>query len=170
MEQYKKRSDVLARNKRASVGIDVHKESWYVTVVVEGLIAFRGGIPAEYRHLRRVFDRLPDCEIQVAYEAGPCGFGLYDLLENDNIRCTVVAPSLLEMAPGRRVKVDRIDSRKLARDLADGRLTSVFVFTAAERANRLPRRAARARAGSFGALRRIRGPAASVLGRLPARP
>jgi transposase len=136
MTQYRKPETVLASKKSAFVGIDVHKSSWYVTVLVDGLIVFRGSIPAEYRHLRRLFDRLPDCEIQVVYEAGACGFGLYDLLENDDIRCTVVAPSLLEVQPGRRVKVDRIDSRKLARDLADGRLKSVFVFTAEERANR----------------------------------
>jgi transposase len=136
MEQYTDRVKVLARNKRAFVGIDVHKLSWYVTILVDGAEVFSGRLEAEYWRLRRLFERLPGCSITVAYEAGCCGFGLYDLLDGDSVACCVVAPSLIAVAPGKRVKVDRIDSRRLAQDLADRRLQPVFVLDPEQRAHR----------------------------------
>ena len=136
MAKYKRDKEVLARNKSVSIGIDVHKASWFVTILVEGNVVFRGNIESFYGHLRRLFDRLIDCTITVAYEAGCCGFDLYDRLENDDIRCLVVPPSLIEASPGQRVKSDKLDSLKLAKDLADGRLPSIFVLAPKRRADR----------------------------------
>jgi transposase len=67
---------MAVRGKEVFVGIDVHKERWQVTVQVEGEEVFHGRIPSEYRVLRRVLDRFAGSKIKVAYEAGPCGFGL----------------------------------------------------------------------------------------------
>jgi len=36
---------VLVRSKGVFIGVDVHKESWYVTVRVEGQEVFHGDIP-----------------------------------------------------------------------------------------------------------------------------
>jgi transposase len=61
----------------------------------------------------------------VAYEAGPCGYGLYRTFTAKGISCLVVAPSLVPKKPGERVKSDRRDAVQLARLLRSGDLTSV---------------------------------------------
>jgi len=67
---------VLVRGKEVFIGVDVHKESWHVTVRAEGEGVFHGGIPSQYHALGKLLDRFKDCRIEVAYEAGLCGFWL----------------------------------------------------------------------------------------------
>ena len=136
MAQYTQRDDVLTRSARVSIGIDVHKYSWHVTALVENEKVFRGAMPATYSALRSLLARFEDCELRAAYEAGPCGFGLHDALEQDGVRCTVTPPSLMPMEIGNRVKTDRRDSLKLARVLAARMLKEVFVLTEEQRAHR----------------------------------
>ena len=59
--------------------------------------------------------RFVECQIRVAYAAGPCGFGLHDRLQADGLEVLVVPPSLIPVESGNKVKTDRRDSRKLAR-------------------------------------------------------
>lgn len=125
-----------ARIAKVAVGVDVHKSAWVVTAVREGEEVFHARIRAEYRGLKQILGRFKGCEVCVAYEAGPCGFGLYDELERDHYRCVVVAPSLVPVQSGNRVKTDRRDSRKLADCLATGLLTPVHVLTPEQRAHR----------------------------------
>jgi len=61
-------------DKKVCVGIDVHKESWHVTVRTDGEEVFNGRIPASYHSLTKMLERFEDCQLKVAYEAGPCGF------------------------------------------------------------------------------------------------
>ena len=124
------------RGKEVYVGIDVHKESWQVTVRAEGEESFHGRIASEYRVLRRVLDRFAGGKIKVAYEAGPCGFGLYDQLREDGVEAMVVPPSLIPIESGNRVKTDKRDSRKLARLLESNMLKRVHVLTPEDRADR----------------------------------
>jgi transposase len=63
----------------------------------------------------------------VAYEAGPTGYGLHRQLSILGIECLVVAPSLIPVRPGDKVKTDRRDALKLARLLRSGDLTPVWV-------------------------------------------
>ena len=60
--------------KRVYVGIDVHKESWQVTVRTEGEEIFNGRIPGQYQSLKRLLERYQGCQMKVAYEAGPFWF------------------------------------------------------------------------------------------------
>lgn len=114
------------------VGLDVHKESISVAYA-EG----DGSKPAEFvgpigtrqsdidQLLRKLASRrgVP----VFAYEAGPCGYGLYRYLTGKGFACQVVAPSLIPKRPGDRVKTDRRDAVELARLLRSGDLTSVYV-------------------------------------------
>ena len=127
---------VLARGKEVFIGVDVHKESWHVTVRVEGEEAFHGRIPSQYHALRKLLDHFRDCRIKVAYEAGPCGFWLYDRLTEDGIETIVVPPSLIPIESGNRVKTDKRDSRKLAKLLEGNMLKRVHVLTEEERMHR----------------------------------
>jgi transposase len=130
------REKMVVRGKEVFVGIDVHKESWQVTVRVEGEEKFHGRMASEYRILRRVLDRFEGGKIRVAYEAGPCGFGLHDQLRGDGVEVIVVPPSLIPVESGNRVKTDKRDSRKLARLLEGNLLKRVYVLSEEDRAER----------------------------------
>lgn len=132
---YQKRQ-ILARGKDVFIGIDVHKESWQVTVCAEGEELFNGRLPSQYHALEQLIARLPTCRVKAAYEAGPCGFWLYDKLTADGIDTIVVPPSLIPVESGNRVKTDKRDSRKLARLLEGNMLKKVHVLSEGERADR----------------------------------
>ena len=127
---------IAVRGKEVFVGIDVHKESWQVTVRAEGEEFFHGRIPGQYPALQKILDRFREGKIRVAYEAGPCGFGLHDQLREDGIEVIVVPPSLIPMESGNRVKTDKRDSRKLAKLLEGNLLKEVYVLTEEEREHR----------------------------------
>jgi len=129
-------SKVLARGKGVFIGIDVHKESWHVTARAEEGAVFHGGIPSQYHALQRLFDHFKDCKIKVAYEAGPCGFWLYDKLIEDGIEAIVVPPSLIPIESGNKVKTDKRNSRKLAKLLENNLLKRVYVLTEEDRVDR----------------------------------
>ena len=66
--------------------------------------------------IRRFIDRLGGPEgLAVCYEAGPGGFALWRLLTRLGVACDVVAPSLIPVRAGDRVKTDRRDAKKLVR-------------------------------------------------------
>jgi transposase len=50
-----------------------------------------------------------------SYEAGPCGYGLHRLLTGLGHECVVVAPSLIPIKVGDRVKTGRRDALMLAK-------------------------------------------------------
>jgi len=129
-------SVTVVSNKKVYIGIDVHKESWHVTARANGEEVFNGRIPAAYDPLMKLLERFKDCQLKVAYEAGPCGFSLYDRLIEDGIATIVVPPSLIPIESGNRVKTDKRDSRKLARLLEGDMLKKVHVLTEEERMHR----------------------------------
>jgi transposase len=130
---------VAGKNRRSVVGkdiyvgIDVHKESWQITVRTGGEEIFNGRIPGQYQPLKKFLERYQDCRTKVAYEAGPFGFWLSDKLIGDGIETLVVPPSLIPTESGNRVKTDRKDSRKLATLLESNMLKRVYVLTPEER-------------------------------------
>ena len=128
--------EILTRGKAVYVGIDVHKESWQVSVQSEGEEIFHGRLPSKYHVLKSLFERFSSQRIKVAYEAGPCGFWLYDKLTADGIETIVVPPSLIPIESGNKVKTDKRDSRKLANFLERNMLKRVHVLTEEERADR----------------------------------
>lgn len=104
------------------VGLDVHVQTIALAIVRgQGEPEDRGVIENTPRGLVKRLQRLGPVEtLSVCYEAGPCGYALYRALSERGIRCVVVAPSLLPVRPGDRVKTDRRDARKLARLLSTG--------------------------------------------------
>jgi transposase len=76
--------------------------------------------------IRRFIQRLGGPEgLAVCYEAGPGGFDLLRVLTDLGVACDVVAPSLIPVRAGDRVKTDRRDAKKLVRLYRGGQLSYV---------------------------------------------
>ena len=123
------------------VGLDVHKDSIAVAhaqgqsadpPVYVGAIGTREADLAKL--IRQLQAKTP--ALRFAYEAGPCGYGLYRDLTRQGFDCQVVAPSLIPKKPGDKVKTDRRDAVELARLLRSGDLTRVDVPTVEDEAVR----------------------------------
>src|SRR5437762_8556247 len=126
------------KNDNRYVGLDVHAETIAVAVVeTDGEVRFLGAIPNRAETVRRLVKRLgPANRLRFCYEAGPTGYVLYWQLTGLGIHCEVVAPTLIPMMAGDRVKTDRRDATRLARCYRAGDLTSVWVPDAAHEALR----------------------------------
>ncbi len=113
------------------VGLDVHKDSIAVAHASGDAAppVFVGEIGSRQADIDQLLRRLhgKTATLQVAYEAGPCGYGLYRYLTGKGVACQVVAPSLIPRKPGDKVKTDRRDAVTLARLLRSGDLTAVYV-------------------------------------------
>lgn len=120
------------------VGLDVHAETIAVAVAEpDGDVRSMGMIPNRPEHVRRLVKRLgPARQLKVCYEAGPTGYVLYWQLTGMGVHCEVVAPTLVPVKAGDRVKTDRRDAVKLARSYRSGDLTAVWVPDAAHEALR----------------------------------
>lgn len=123
------------------VGLDVHKATVCVAVAESG----RGG---DVRQIG-VFENRPEIlgkmvarlakngrRLSFCYEAGPCGYGLHRLLIGSGHECVVVAPSLIPIKAGDRVKTDRRDALMLAKLHRAGELTALWVPDGAHEAMR----------------------------------
>jgi transposase len=114
------------------VGLDVHSERIVIATLAgqtrEPTIL---DIPNDPKVIRRTFKRLATeaYELRCCYEAGPCGFELFRQLTSMGIICEVIAPSLIPVKAGDRVKTDRRDASKLARLYRAGELTTISVPT-----------------------------------------
>jgi len=101
--------------KLVNIGIDVHKMSWRVTAMVEGVVVKAVTIKPSYSVLKKVLFQFKGAQIRVAYEAGP---------------------ALIPIESGNRVKTDKKDSTKLAHYLENNLLKRVWVLSKEERAHR----------------------------------
>ncbi len=120
------------------IGLDVHADTIAVAIAEpSGDVRSLGVIPNRPESIRKLVKKLGPAEhLQVCYEAGPTGYVIYWQLAALGVRCAVVAPTLVPVKAGDRVKTDRRDARKLARSYRAGDLTAVWVPDAAHEALR----------------------------------
>lgn len=113
------------------VALDVHKKEHKVAMLLKG-----GKNPEEWtvknqdKEIKRMVKRIKKRSGRVSpivccYEAGCCGFDLQRKLTAEGIKCQVIAPSLVPVKPGERVKTDRRDAKNLVLLLQAGMLTEV---------------------------------------------
>ncbi len=120
------------------VGLDVHADTIAVAVAEqEGEARSLGIIPNREESVRKLLRKLgPMEQLRFCYEAGPTGYALYWQLTQMGAQCAVVAPTLVPVKAGDRVKTDRRDALKLARNYRAQELTPVWVPDAAHEALR----------------------------------
>lgn len=111
------------------VGIDTHKKSWTVNVIGEYNEFKNFTQPpssiALHSYLSKTF---PGAEYYAAYEAGFCGFGIYNELNELGISTIVVnAADVPTTDKDRKQKDDPRDSKKLAKSLRAKQLTGIYV-------------------------------------------
>src|ERR1700722_6122810 len=120
------------------LGLDVHKLTISAAVLTPGSdVPAVDRISSDPEAVRRLIGRFEDPKSLVAcYEAGPTGYELARQLVTMGGRCEVIAPSLIPVAPGDRVKTDKRDARRLALLLRGGQLVAVRVPDVTEEAVR----------------------------------
>ena len=120
------------------VGLNVHAETIAVALAEQnGEVRSLGVIPNREDSVRKLVRKLEAVEeLRFCYEAGPTGYVLYWQLTRMGAKCEVVAPTLVPVKAGDRVKTDRRDALKLARNYRAGELTAVWVPDAAHEALR----------------------------------
>ncbi len=120
------------------VGLDVHAETIAIAIAEQdGEVRSLGVIPNREDSVRKLVRKLGTMEeLRFCYEAGPTGYVLYWQLTRMGAKCEVLAPTLVPVKAGDRVKTDRRDALKLARNYRAGELTAVWVPDAAHEALR----------------------------------
>ena len=124
----RKMQEYVVKGNRIFVGLEDSKKTWKLCVRCDGMIVHETSMPAEYDNLGAYFaNKFPECEITVMYEAGFSGFWLHDLLEEDGYTCIVTPPNKVTQAKSERVKTDKRDARRLAKNLENGDYVSCHV-------------------------------------------
>lgn len=120
------------------IGLDVHADTIAVAIAEpDGDVRSMGVIPNRPESIQKLMKKLgPPAQVRVCYEAGPTGYVIYWQLTGLGVHCDVVAPTLVPVKAGDRVKTDRRDATKLARSYRAGDLTPVWVPDAAHEALR----------------------------------
>ena len=117
------------KNKVRFLGLGVHAETIAVAIAEpDGEVRSLGTIANRAESVRKLVKKLGPAEhLKACYEAGPTGYVLYWQLAELGVACEVIAPTLVPMKAGDRVKTDRRDAERLARSYRSGDLTAVWV-------------------------------------------
>jgi transposase len=118
------------KDKELFIGLDVHKKSWSVTIVVDGIEHKTFTQPPEPKALNNYLQRMfPGGSYNSAYEAGFCGYGIHRELNSLGINNIVInAADIPTSQKDKLQKRDPIDSRKIARGLENGSLRGIHIF------------------------------------------
>ena len=113
------------------LGLDVHKDSIVIAIAEpgpKGEIRSFGTITNDVDRLEKALGRLrkahPGVHLEIAYEAGPCGFVIARRLKQLEVPCLVAAPSLIPKQPGSPFKTDKRDARASAWAASPGAATA----------------------------------------------
>lgn len=114
--------------KTVYVGIDVHKKTYACVSICEGEIVKKDTMPAKPTGLTSyIINQFSGANVETAYEAGFSGFHLHRELINAGINNKVINPGSIEIASRDRVKTDKRDAKKIATQLAAGRLEGIYI-------------------------------------------
>jgi transposase len=111
------------------VGLDVHKNSWTVTVLTDAIMQKKFSqspdVECLVNYLRRHY---PGATYHCVYEAGYSGYWIHDQLHSYGVDCRIVnAADVPTTDKEKRNKTNNVDSGKLARSLRNGELRGIYV-------------------------------------------
>ena len=110
------------------IGIDVDKNKFSFTIIDDDIMKKSKTVPSDPKQLYNyIHKHYPDKQVLCAYEAGPTGYSLYDHLALNECKCFVVSPNTIPKASNDKVKNNKMDSRKIAKNLHAGSLRSIRV-------------------------------------------
>lgn len=120
------------------VGMDVHSKSFTLCcyTIEEEKIFYTQQIASDYKQILSYLERVrslrqEDVEFVCGYEAGCLGYTLYHQLNSHHVKCIILAPSTMPVAPGAKMrKNDKRDAAAIARCLAYRTYRPVHVPTA----------------------------------------
>jgi transposase len=122
------------------VGMDTHKKQHKAAIkyadrdnVVEFTI---NNTPSDIKRVIKKIAHQAPGPVEFCYEAGVCGFNLKRKIEGLGFKCAVIAPSLVPVKPGVRIKTDRRDAKKLMEYYRAGLLTEVHAPNQKQEADR----------------------------------
>ena len=123
------------------IGMDVHTTNYTLCAyTIAGQQPFaQTTINPDVKELLKYLDRLNkelggDCEFICGYEAGCLGYSLYHELAAHGVSCIILAPSTMPTSRNEQIKTDKRDAVKIAKCLAYGTYSSVYVPTAEDNA------------------------------------
>lgn len=110
----------MNKEKVVFIGLDASKATLAVSVAEDGRdgeVRDRGMISTAPTSVEKFLKKLAARfdRVEICYEAGPTGCGLYRQITAFGFTCCVVAPLLIPVCPGERIKTDRRDAERLAR-------------------------------------------------------
>lgn len=111
------------------VGIDSHLKSWNVTIMCEEMELRNFTQEPDSSKLSSFLKKhYPGADYRCVYEAGFAGFGIQRSLSAEGVNCMVINPADVPTSDKeKRQKSDRVDSRKLARELKKGDLKAIYI-------------------------------------------
>ena len=122
------------------VGIDVHKKSYSVYCMCNREKVKSWSMEASSSKLiEQLKQFFSGSRLHTVYEAGFSGYALHRLLIAAGINNIVVNPGSIETASRDKVKTDKRDAKKMAEQLSDHRLKSIYIPSEEERLRLLTR-------------------------------
>jgi len=127
------------------IGLDVHKNTTAIAYAQGGSredAVYHGTCGGSLGAIERALAKLAKKlqvdrqELKVCYEAGPTGFVLVRRLRHLKLECVVMAPTKSTRKPGEKVKTDKRDAVKVAREFRNGDIVEVRVPPATDEAVR----------------------------------
>ncbi len=120
------------------IGIDVHLKSYKVSISINGVIVKTFSMEANPEKLvEYILKNYPKSIYHSVYEAGFSGFKLHRILKAAGIHNIVVNPADVPTSDKeKRRKTDKVDASKLARELANKNLHSIWIPTEQQEAVR----------------------------------
>jgi transposase len=122
------------------VALDTHKKehtvAWTDPQTGELAVFTVRNAPRDIAKMVRKLQRKAPGPVRFCYEAGVCGFTLKRRIEALGSACAVIAPSLVPVKQGDRLKTDRRDACKLLGQFVAGQLTEVQAPDIAQEAAR----------------------------------
>lgn len=118
------------QDQRIYVGIDVHRKSWRVTILMGNYVQKTINLspPGVEPLCDYLFAHYPNGQYLCAYEAGFSGFWAQEGLSAQGIKTLVLHPADIPTSDKERQQKDDVrDSRKIAKSIQSGQVAGIFI-------------------------------------------